>query len=267
MQDGRSMRERRAELKLRIRKRGIYLLPNLFTLSALFFGFTAVLQAMNLQFSEACVSVFVAMVLDSLDGRVARMTNTQSAFGAEFDSLSDMVSFGVAPAIVVYVWAINTIEYRQLGMVAAFVYCACAALRLARFNVQIGVIDKRFFNGLPSPAAAALVAGFVWVCSALGVSGPDVKWWALALTFFAGLSMVSNAKFYSFKTINLKRSVPFMALAGGVLVYAVVSLHPPSVLFGVFVIYAISGYVYSIVQWMRGDRVKPSEPEVESESQ
>ncbi len=240
-----NVREQRAQAKLRIRRRGIYLLPNLLTLSALFFGFNAVLQSINQDFEKACISVFIAMVLDSLDGRVARMTKTQSAFGAELDSLSDMVSFGVAPAIIMYEWAINAIAYRQLGMVAAFVYCACAALRLARFNVQINVIDKRFFSGLPSPAAAALVAGFVWVCHVWDWSGADMKWWALALTFFAGLSMVTTAKFYSFKTINLKRSVPFVALAALVLVFALVSLNPPTVLFSAFMLYGVSGYVYS----------------------
>jgi CDP-diacylglycerol---serine O-phosphatidyltransferase len=240
-----NVREKRAEAKVRIRRRGIYLLPNLLTLSALFFGFYAILQAINQDFDKACVAVFVAMVLDSLDGRVARMTKTQSAFGAELDSLSDMVSFGAAPAIVVYEWAISAIAYRQLGMVVAFVYCACAALRLARFNVQINVVDKRFFSGLPSPAAAALVTGFIWVCNDLDYSGPDVKWWALGVTVFAGLSMVTTAKFYSFKTINLKRSVPFFALAACVLVYALVSIHPPSVLFAAFMVYAVSGYIYT----------------------
>jgi CDP-diacylglycerol---serine O-phosphatidyltransferase len=248
--DDRNVREKRAALKVRIRRRGIYLLPNLFTLANLFFGFYAILLAINLRFEAACVAVVVAMVLDSIDGRVARMTKTQSAFGAEFDSLSDMVSFGVAPAIVMYEWAINTIAYRQLGMVAAFVYCACAALRLARFNVQIDVVDKRFFNGLPSPAAAALMVGFVWIFNEWGVDGPDVNWWALAMTFFAGLSMVSTAKFYSFKTINLSRSVPFFALAAVVLIYAVISLHPPTVLFAGFVVYGLSGYVYSAFAWL-----------------
>jgi CDP-diacylglycerol---serine O-phosphatidyltransferase len=240
-----TVRQRRAELKLKIRRRGIYLLPNMLTLANLFFGFYAVLQAINLNFEAACISVFVAMVLDSLDGRVARMTNTQSAFGAELDSLSDMVSFGVAPAIVMYEWAINEIAYRQLGMVAAFIYCACAALRLARFNVQISVVDKRFFMGLPSPAAAALMAGFVWVCNEWDLDGSTMKWWALATTFFAGLSMVTTARFYSFKTINLKRSVPFFALAALVLVLGLVSLNPPTVLFFAFLGYCFSGYVYS----------------------
>jgi CDP-diacylglycerol---serine O-phosphatidyltransferase len=246
-----SDRERRAELKLKIRRRGIYLLPNLFTLANLFAGFYAILQAINLQFETACAAVFIAMVLDSLDGRVARMTNTQSAFGAELDSLSDMVSFGVAPALLIYEWAINEIAYRQLGMMAAFIYCACAALRLARFNVQINVVDKRFFMGLPSPAAAGLVTGFVWFCHEWDWDGSAMKWWALAITLFAGLSMVTTARFYSFKTINLKRSVPFFMLAILMLVYAVVSLNPPTVLFLVFGVFGLSGYVYSAINYKK----------------
>ncbi len=251
-EDDGNVREKRAEAKLRVRRRGIYLLPNLFTLANLFFGFYAVLLSINARFEAACVMVFVAMVLDSLDGRVARMTNTQSAFGAELDSLADMVSFGVAPAIIMYEWSIGAIGYRQLGMVAAFVYCACAALRLARFNVQINVVDKRFFSGLPSPAAAALMAGFIWICTEWGFEGPEVKWWALAMTFFAGLSMVTTVRFFSFKTINLKRSVPFIALAALVLIFGLVSLHPPTVLFAAFLAYSFSGYIYSAINFGKG---------------
>src|SRR5439155_3249359 len=151
----------RALQKNRIRRRGIYLLPNLFTTAALFAGFYAIVQAMNTRFDQAAVAIFIAMVLDSLDGRVARLTRTQSAFGAEYDSLSDMVSFGVAPALVAYEWALKGMG--KLGWVAAFVYCAGAALRLARFNTQLEVADKRYFQGLPSPSAAALVSGMVWV--------------------------------------------------------------------------------------------------------
>jgi CDP-diacylglycerol---serine O-phosphatidyltransferase len=246
-----SVRQRRAELKLRIRRRGIYLLPNLFTLANLFAGFYAVLQAINLQFETACVAIFIAMVLDSLDGRVARMTNTQSAFGAELDSLSDMVSFGVAPAVLIYEWAINEIAYRQLGMMAAFIYCACAALRLARFNVQINVVDKRFFMGLPSPAAAGLVTGFVWFCNEWDLDGSTMKWWALAITFFAGLSMVTTARFYSFKTVNLKRSVPFFVVAILMLGFAVVGSNPPTVLFFIFLAFSLSGYIYSAINYKK----------------
>jgi CDP-diacylglycerol--serine O-phosphatidyltransferase len=156
---------------VRKRRKGIYILPNLFTLAALFGGFYAIVMAMNGRYDLAAVGIFCAMVLDSLDGRVARMTNTQSAFGEQMDSLSDMVSFGAAPALISYVWALKGLG--RWGWIAAFVYCACAALRLARFNVNTGVVDKRYFQGLPSPAAAALVAGFIWLMTDLGIKGSD----------------------------------------------------------------------------------------------
>src|ERR1043165_9245186 len=202
---------RRAPLAFEpIRKRGIYLLPNLFTTLALFAGFYAIVQGMNHEFEKAAVAIFIAMVLDSLDGRVARLTRTQSAFGAEYDSLSDMVSFGAAPALVMYEWALKGMG--NLGWVAAFVYVAGAALRLARFNVMLDVADKRWFTGIPSPSAAALVAGFVWIMDDYAIDAGSVRWWAWAITVFAGITMVSNIKFYSFKAINLKRSVPFVAV-------------------------------------------------------
>ena len=188
-------------LDSKLRRRGIYLLPNLFTTAALFAGFYAIVQAMNGRFEAAAVAIFIAMVMDGLDGRVARLTRTQSAFGAEYDSLSDMVSFGVAPALVIYVWALK--DMGKLGWIAAFVYCAGAALRLARFNTQLEVADKRFFQGLPSPAAAALIAGLVWVMNDYGIKGPDIRWLAWGVTLFAGLTMVSNLHFYSGKDINL----------------------------------------------------------------
>src|SRR5512140_2479001 len=169
----------RALQKNRIRRRGIYLLPNLFTTAALFAGFYAIVQAMNTRFDQAAVAIFIAMVLDGLDGRVARLTHTQSEFGAEYDSLSDMVSFGAAPALVMYEWALKSMG--RIGWIAAFVYCAGAALRLARFNTNIEVVDKRYFQGLPSPAAAALVAGFVWVMGDLSFVGKDLRWYAAAL--------------------------------------------------------------------------------------
>src|SRR5579859_736759 len=191
-----------------VRRRGIYLLPNLFTTAALFAGFYAIVQAMNLMFAQAAIAILVAMVLDGLDGRVARLTRTQSAFGAEYDSLSDMVSFGVAPALVMYEWALK--ELGRIGWVAAFVYCSGAALRLARFNTNIAVVDKRFFQGLPSPAAAALVAGLIWSMDDLGITGASVTWAAWGITVFAGLTMVSNVPFYSFKDINFRKVVPFI---------------------------------------------------------
>ncbi len=228
----------------RMRDRGIYLLPNLFTTGALFAGFYAVVQAMNGRFEHAAVAIFIAMVLDGLDGRVARMTRTQSAFGAEYDSLSDMVSFGVAPALVIYEFALQGMG--KLGWIAAFVYCAGAALRLARFNTQLDVVtDKRFFQGLPSPSAAALIAGFVWVMVEYGVVGEDVRWLAAIIALFGGLTMVSNFRYYSGKEINLRKSVPFFVILLIVLAFILISTSPPEVLFGVFLLYGLSGYGYA----------------------
>ncbi len=241
----------------RMRDRGIYLLPNLFTTGALFAGFYAVVQAMNGRFEHAAVAIFIAMVLDGLDGRVARMTHTQSAFGAEYDSLSDMVSFGVAPALVIYEFALQ--DMGKLGWIAAFVYCAGAALRLARFNTQLdSVTDKRFFQGLPSPSAAALVAGFVWVMVEYGVTGDEVRWLAAAIALFGGLSMVSNFRFYSGKEINLRKSVPFFVILLIVLAFILVSTSPPEVLFGVFVLYGLSGYADAL--WQLSRRRKRTSP-------
>jgi len=223
------------------RRRGIYLLPNLFTTAALFAGFYAIVQAMNQRFEAAAVAIFVAMVLDGLDGRVARLTRTQSEFGAQYDSLSDMVSFGAAPALVVYEWALK--DMGKIGWIAAFIYCAGAALRLARFNTNIDVVDKRFFQGMPSPAAAALVAGMVWVAIDNGFAGHDLRWFAGVLTIFAGLTMVSNVPYYSGKEINLRRSVPFFVILGVMLAFALVSIDPAKVLFMLFLAYAASGYV------------------------
>jgi CDP-diacylglycerol---serine O-phosphatidyltransferase len=249
----------RALQKNRIRRRGIYLLPNLFTTAALFAGFYAIVQAMNLRFDQAAVAIFVAMVLDGLDGRVARLTRTQSAFGAEYDSLSDMVSFGAAPALIVYEWALKGMG--KLGWIAAFVYVAGAALRLARFNVMLEVADKRWFTGIPSPAAAALVAGFVWIVDDSGIDPAGLRWWAWAVTLFAGLTMVSNVRYYSFKTINLKRSVPFLAIFVFVLVIALLSYQPAIVLFAGCVGYALSGYAASAWMWVtRRRRRAPALP-------
>ena len=234
---------RRAQQKNRIRRRGIYLLPNLLTTGNLFAGFFAIVQAMNQRFDQAAIAIFVAMVLDSLDGRVARLTKTQSAFGAEYDSLADMVAFGAAPALVIYEWSLRGMG--KLGWIAAFVYVAGAALRLARFNTMLDVADKRWFTGLPSPAAAALVAGFVWLIDdlALDPTTPGIHWGAWAITLFAGLTMVSTVPFYSFKTINLKRSVPFVALFLIVVSFALLAYDPGKVLFSGFVAYGLSGYV------------------------
>ena len=232
------------------RRRGIYLLPNAFTTAALFCGFYAIVMAMNQRFDQSAVAIFIAMVLDSLDGRVARMTNTQSEFGAQYDSLSDMISFGAAPALVAYEWSLKGMG--KLGWLAAFVYCAGAALRLARFNTNIGVVDKRYFQGLPSPAAAALVAGFVLLMEDLQFSGQNLSWSSWSITLFAGLTMVTNVPFYSFKDINLRKSVPFIAPFLIVLAYVGIVSDPPKVLFGLFVLYGLSGYVVLLWRWRKG---------------
>src|SRR5215217_3295697 len=251
MHDGHELEDHSHEEGVVVRKRrkGIYILPNLFTLAALFGGFYGIVMAMDGRFDQAAVGVFCAMVLDSLDGRVARMTNTQSAFGEQMDSLSDMVSFGAAPALIGYEWSLKGLG--RWGWIAAFVYCACAALRLARFNVNTGVVDKRWFQGLPSPAAAALVAGFIWLVDEWGKRGGEVlylswtqiTWVTFAFTLYAGLTMVTNAPFYSFKDIQMKKSVPFAAIVLIALGIAVINIHPPTVLFGLFVAYGLSGYV------------------------
>lgn len=232
---------------VRKRRKGIYILPNLFTLAGLFGGFYAIVMAMNERYDLAAVGIFSAMVLDSLDGRVARMTNTQSAFGEQMDSLSDMVSFGAAPALISYEWALKGLG--RWGWIAAFVYCACAALRLARFNVNTSVVDKRYFQGLPSPAAAALVAGFIGLMTDQGIKGPDVAWMMFAFTLYAGLTMVTNVPFYSFKDVHMKKSVPFVVIVMIALGIAVINIDPPIVIFGVFVLYGLSGYV--IYVWRR----------------
>lgn len=238
----------------RPRRKGIYILPNLFTLAALFGGFYAIVMAMNDRFELAAIGVFCAMVLDSLDGRVARMTHTQSAFGEQMDSLSDMVSFGAAPALIVYEWALRGLG--KPGWIAAFVYCAGAALRLARFNTNIGVVDKRFFQGLPSPAAAAVVVGFIWLMDDFGFrdvsAEPGLRWlaWtAFGFTLYAGLTMVTNVPFYSFKDVSFKRSVPFIVIVAIALAIAIINLHPPLVLFSLFVFYGLSGY--AVYVWKR----------------
>ena len=236
-----------------LRSKGIYLLPNAFTTAALFCGFYAIVMAMNGQFSNAAVAIFAAMVLDATDGRVARLTNTQSEFGAQYDSLSDMVSFGAAPALIVYEWSLRGMG--KLGWLAAFVYCAGAALRLARFNTNIAVVDKRFFQGLPSPAAAALVAGFIWLMDDLRIAGTDFRWLSWIITVYSGLTMVTNVPFYSFKDVNFKKSVPFIAIFLIVLIFVAVSSDPPKVLFGLFVIYGLSGYGVFFWHWFNGKPV------------
>ena len=244
----------------RLRK-GIYIVPNSITLAALFCGFYAIVMAINGRFDYATTSIFAAMILDGMDGRAARMMHAQSAFGEQMDSLCDMVSFGVAPALVAYEWALRPLG--RWGWIAAFVYCACAALRLARFNVNTAVVDKRYFQGLPSPAAAALVGGFIWLTSAMLLAHKDVpifrslftllggaplergdlSWTLFGITLLAGLTMVTNIPYYSFKDLGGRRSMPFVMLVLVALLLAVISIEPATMLFLLFVGYALSGYL------------------------
>ncbi len=232
-----------------LRSKGIYLLPNLFTTGALFSGFYSVVAAMNGHFEKAAIAIFIAMILDGLDGRVARLTNTQSEFGAEYDSLADMVSFGVAPALVAFTWALQGLG--NFGWIAAFIYVAGAALRLARFNTQIDTADKRFFIGLASPAAAAVVAGTVWAFHDSGVVGRDISFLVALVVAGAGILMVSNVKYYSFKDVDFKGAVPFVAMLAVVGVFALISLDPPLVLVLGFLIYAMSGPFVTVYEWRK----------------
>ncbi|NKC12348.1 MAG: CDP-diacylglycerol--serine O-phosphatidyltransferase [Gammaproteobacteria bacterium] len=239
------------------RRRGIYLLPNLFTTAALFAGFYAIVMSVGERYEQAAIAIFVAMILDGADGRIARLTNTQSEFGAQYDSLSDIVSFGIAPALAIYQWALAPLG--KLGWLAAFFYAAATALRLARFNTQLGVADKRYFQGLPCPAAAAVVAGLIWVGVDHGMSGDVVIFTALAITVLTGALMVSNVRFNSFKEIDLKGKVPFMALLALLGAFTLVSLAPPVTLFAVFSIYAVSGPATTLVQIRRRRAARQAE--------
>ena len=248
--------------------RGIYLLPNMFTTGALFAGFYAIIAAMNGRFETAAIAIFLAGLLDGLDGRVARLTNTQSAFGAEYDSLSDMVSFGVAPALVVYLWSLVhlrevSVFMGKLGWLAAFIYATATALRLARFNTQIGIADKRYFQGLASPAAAAVVMGAVWLCESYEIPGQDVTLAALLLTVAAGGLMVSRFSYYSFKDFDLRERVPFVALLAVVLVFVFLSIETATVLFSCFFLYMLSGPLVSLFRWKR-KRARHSDASAES---
>ncbi len=245
------------------RRRGIYLLPNLFTTAALFSGFYAVLAAVNSQFEPAAIAIFAAMILDGMDGRVARMTNTQTAFGAEYDSLSDMVAFGLAPALVMYVWALKSLG--KFGWLAAFVFTAAAALRLARFNTQVGSADRRYFQGLPSPAAAAIIAAAIWGAVAYDINKEDVASLAGVLTAAVGLLMVTNFRYHSFKELDFRGKVPFFVLVVIMLGFAITLWAPPFILFVVFVSYAVSGPVLTLISLRqhRMERKKGQKPEPE----
>ncbi len=226
-----------------VRKKGIYLLPNALTTASLFSGFYAIVSAAGGVFDNAAIAIFVSMILDGLDGRVARMTNTQSKFGEEYDSLADMVAFGVAPGFVAFFWSLNGLD--KIGWAITFIYVAGTALRLARFNTQIGSVDKKYFVGLPSPAAAACVAGLVWCFHSFEPAA-----WLTFLTIVvvggSGVLMVSNVLYHSFKDLDLRGRVPFAAILLVVLILVVVALDPATVLFTGFLVYALSGPVRAL---------------------
>jgi len=232
------------EIHVRGRRPGIYILPSLFTTAGLFAGFFAIIQAIGGNFEKAAIAVFIAMVMDGLDGRVARLTHTESDFGAQYDSLVDMVAFGLAPALVIYIWALSGLG--NLGWVAAFIYSAGAGLRLARFNIQVDVVDKRYFVGLPSPTAAAVVAGFIWLMDASGLPGKEISIFALVTTLAAGVLMVSNIRYRSFKDLDLKGKVPFFTILVVPLIFVAVFLYPPQVLFGAALVYTLSGPLQAV---------------------
>ncbi|MEO6366295.1 MAG: CDP-diacylglycerol--serine O-phosphatidyltransferase [Luteimonas sp.] len=245
------------------RARGIYLLPNLFTTGGLFGGFFAIIAASQGRFEAACVAIFIAAILDGVDGRVARLTNTQSEFGVQYDSLADLISFGMAPALVMYHWALLSMKLDgltpgKIGWLTAFLYAACAALRLARFNSQVASVDKRYFVGLASPAAAGLVASFVWTMHDLGWRGEELRYPAIAVTVIAALLMVSRIRYNSFKGARggpKGDRVPFFAIVVALAILIALVIDPPRVLFAAAVLYALSGPVL----WLRRRRAPPAE--------
>lgn len=225
-------------------RKGIYLLPNLLTTGGLFAGFFAIVASTNQRFEAAAVAIFIAMIFDGLDGRVARLTNTQSEFGAQYDSMSDLIAFGMAPALVAYNWGLA--ELGKFGWLAAFIYVACAALRLARFNANLGVTDGRYFQGLASPAAAGIVAGMVWTGSNYQINGDNIGYLVGLLTIASGLLMVSNFRYNSFKHVNWRDRVSFLTILVILLIFVVIAARPAEMLFGIFLIYACSGPITTI---------------------
>lgn len=238
-------------------RKDIYILPSLFTTASLFAGFYAIVTAMKGDFEAATIALFIAMVLDGIDGRVARWTHTESEFGAQYDSIVDMVSFGLAPALIMYQWALSGMG--KLGWLAAFVYSAGAAMRLARFNARDDSADKHNFCGLPSPAAAAVVAGFIWVLDSRGFPGKEISILGLIVTVTAGALMVSNVRYRSFKDFDARKRIPFMAMLAIPFVFVLVYLDPPQVLFGAALIYGMSGPVWSVYELIRGKKATDSD--------
>lgn len=235
-----------------VKMRGIYLLPNLFTTAALFSGFYAIVAAINSEFEAAAIAIFLAMIMDSVDGRVARLTGTQTEFGAQFDSMSDMVCFGITPALVVYNWGLSSLG--KIGWLAAFLYAAVTALRLARFNTQVH--DNKYFIGLPCPSAAAIVAASVWIATDFEIPGKNISVLIAIVTVIVGLLMVSNIKYHSFKQLDFKEHVPFVTVLLVVILYALIAWDPPKVLFSIFFLYVLSGPMFLIKNKLFANRKK-----------
>ncbi len=232
-----------------LQRRGVYLIPNLLTTSALFAGFYSIISSMNGDFEKACIAIFIAQLLDGADGRVARMTHTQSEFGAQYDSMSDIIAFGLAPALLAFQWSL--FDMHKAGWVAAFIFVAGAALRLARFNVQIGKVDKKYFVGLASPAGAAVIWASIWTMEVSNISGDQVRYLMLVLVPLIGVMMVSPIRYFSFKEISAQRRIPFFALLAIVLGLSLIALDPARVLFGMAFSYAISGPILELVSKIR----------------
>lgn len=248
-----------------VRTRGIYVLPNLFTTASLFCAFYSIVQALGGHYDVSAVAIFLSMLLDGCDGRVARLTHTASEFGVQYDSIADMTAFGVAPALVIYQFALSGLG--KIGWAAAFIYCLGAGLRLARFNTNVGVVDKRFFQGLPSPAAAALIAGFVWLAvdnSLPAWTQEMLPWVAAVLSVYAGLTMVCNAPFFSGKSLAVVKTVPFWFVFAAAVLFILISSNTSLSVFIIFCVYSVSGYAYQAWLWWRG-QPNPVRPERDEE--
>ncbi len=237
-------------------QKGIYILPNLFTAASLFSGFFAIVSTFNGEYTRAAVAILVSAILDSLDGKVARLTGTTSRFGVEFDSLADVVAFGVTPGALVYAWALRPFD--KLGWLAAFLYVACAALRLARFNVQISTVDSKRFNGLPTPAAACCIATTILIFAHFEVDEPSRHVPLLIMVFSLAFLMVSGFKYNSFKDAELYRRQPFYTLVLFVLLLVIVAYEPQIMLFTIFLLYALSGPAGTLVALARRAPREPS---------
>lgn len=224
---------------------GIYLLPNLLTTANLFAAFYSIVASVKEQYETAAVAIFIGLITDSLDGRIARLTNSQTAFGAEYDSLSDMVTFGVAPALLSYCWGLQRLG--KVGWLIAFIYAAAVALRLARFNTRIENTDKRYFQGLACPAGAALISSFIWLCDQNAWTQQSIVRLMAGLSIIIAVLMVSNVRYYSFKELDFKGKVPFLYILVIVFLFAAIAAYPPVVLFGGFTIYALSGLLQTVL--------------------